>query len=238
MKKVIIIGATSGIGEALTRQLVKKGYLVGGCGRNDEKLQILQKELGNQFVSQVLDIRDTHRIEPALEKLVSKLGGLDIFVVSSGISHKNALLEWEPEKDVLQTNVMGYTSCLTFAARYFLKQRKGHLVGITSLTKYFSNKSAPAYNASKIFESNYLDSLRFRLHGKNFYVSEIVPGFVNTPMLSRPDRTFWLVPVEKAAKQMIEGIEKKKKYIFVSKRWGLFRWILPILPDVVYRKVT
>lgn len=238
MQKVIIIGATSGIGEAIASQMVKKGYLVCGCGRNEEKLKLIEKDLGDHFIGQVLDIRDSDKVESVLDTLVNRLDGLDIFIMSSSISERNLLLDWEIEKDVLMTNVMGYTACLAFACRYFLKQRHGHLVGITSLTKYFSNRSNPAYNASKLFESSYLDSLRYRLHGKNLYVTEIIPGFVDTPILSRPERTFWLVPVAKAASQIISAIEKRKKVVFVSKRWRLIRWIIPVIPHLLYRKIT
>ena len=95
MQKVIIIGATSGIGEALARQLVQKGYFVGGCGRNAEKLEILENELGDRFIGHQLDIRETGTIDSGLSKLCDKLGGMDICIVSSGISNKNELLNLE-----------------------------------------------------------------------------------------------------------------------------------------------
>jgi len=238
MKKVIIVGATSGIGLELARQMIRKGYIVGGCGRRVEILEKLKNELGSNFYGQKLDMRDTDTIENSLNHLIEKLGELDICIISSGVSKDNLLLEWAVEQNIIQTNIVGYAAVATFAARYFLRQRAGHLVGITSLTKYFANRSIPSYNASKVFASNYLDSLRYRLHGKNLYVTEIVPGFVDTPLLKNPDRTVMLIPVEKAVREMIRSIEKKKKVVIISRRWRLFRWILPVIPDVVYRKVT
>jgi len=238
MKKVIIVGATSGIGLELARQLIECGYRVGGCGRRKEVLNNLQQQLGSEFIGQILDIRKTDEIENALNRLIERIDGMDMCIITSGISQDNLLLDWAIEQNIIQTNIVGYAAVATFAARYFLRQRAGHLVGITSLTKYFANRSIPSYNASKVFASNYLDSLRYRLHGKNLYVTEIVPGFVDTPLLKNPDRTVMLIPVEKAVREMIRSIEKKKKVVIISRRWRLFRWILPVIPDVVYRKVT
>ena len=238
MKKVIIVGATSGIGLELARQMVKRGYRVGGCGRRDEVLNKLENDLSSNFYGQKLDIRATGSIDNSMNQLIEKLDGMDICIISSGVSKDNLLLEWSVEQNIIQTNIVGYAAVAAFAARYFLRQRTGHLVGITSLTKYFANRSVPSYNASKAFASNYLDSLRYRLHGKNLFVTEIVPGFIDTPMLKNPERTVMLIPVEKAVEQMIKAIEKKKKVVIISKRWRIFKWLLPIIPDVVYRKVT
>lgn len=238
MKKVIIIGATSGIGLQLARQMVQKGYRVGGCSRRRGLLEDLETELSPNFYGQPLDIRQLDHIEPALTTLIGKLGGMDICIISSGISKDNILLDWEVEYDILQTNILGYAAAVNFAARYFLKERQGQLVGITSLTKYFPNRSVPSYNASKIFASNYLSSMRLRLRGKHLFVTEIIPGFIDTPMLKNPQRTFWLVPADKAARQIITAIEKKRKRLVVSKRWYLIRWLLPWLPHWIYGKVT
>ena len=238
MKKVLIIGATSGIGLELAHQFIRKGYAVGGCGRRAEVLNDLEKQYPGQFYGQALDIRHTASLEENLQQLIDRLGGMDICVVGSGISRDNILLDTDVDMDILQTNIMGYSAALLFAARYFLRQRHGHLVGITSLTKYFPNRSVPAYNASKAFAGNYLDSLRLRLHGKNFSVTEIIPGFIDTPMLKNPRRTFWLVPADKAARQIITAIGKKRKRMVVSKRWYLIRWLLPWIPQWLYGKVT
>lgn len=238
MKKVIIIGATSGIGLQLAHQLIKKGYIVGGCGRREEVLNNLEEQYPGKFYGQALDIRDTASLDSRLQTLIDRLGGMDICVVGSGISRDNILLETEVDRDILQTNIMGYSAALLFVARHFLRQRRGHLVGITSLTKFFPNRSVPAYNASKAFAGNYLDSLRLRLQGKNFTVTEIIPGFIDTPMLKNPQRTFWLVPADKAARQIITAIEKKRKRVVVSRRWYLIRWLLPWIPQWIYGKVT
>ena len=238
MKKVVIIGSTSGIGYELARQMIQKGYQVAGCGRREEILQKMEKELAFNFIGQKLDIREIEKIESILNELISKLGGMDICIISSGISEPNPDLEWKLEENVFKTNILGFSAVAGFALRYFLNQNHGHLVGITSLTKYFPNKTSPAYNASKIFESNYLDSMRYRMQGKNLAVTEICPGFVDTPIVNKKRKITLMAPVDKAAKQIVKAIESKKKKVIITKRWKLIRWLIPLTPDWVFRKIT
>ena len=237
MKKVVIIGATSGIGYELSKQMKQKGYKVGGCGRREEILQKMETDLTPGFIGQPIDIRETDTIEIKLNQLINKLGGMDICIISSGISEPNQDLEWKLEENVFKTNILGFSAVAGFALHYFLNQNHGHLVGITSLTKYFPNKTSPAYNASKIFESNYLDSIRYKMHGKNLYVTEICPGFVDTPIVRKRKITL-MAPVDKAAKQIIKAIELRKKSVIVTKRWKLIRWLIPFTPNWIFRKLT
>ena len=237
MKKVVIIGPTSGIGYELSKQMKQKGYKVGGCSRREEILQKMETDLTPGFIGQPIDIRETDTIEIKLNQLINKLGGMDICIISSGISEPNQDLEWKLEENVFKTNILGFSAVAGFALHYFLNQNHGHLVGITSLTKYFPNKTSPAYNASKIFESNYLDSMRYKMHGKNLYVTEICPGFVDTPIVRKRKITL-MAPVDKAAKQIIKAIELRKKSVIVTKRWKLIRWLIPFTPNWIFRKLT
>lgn len=238
MKKIIIIGATSGIGKELAKQMAKKGYKIGGCGRTQDALSRLEKELAPNFTGLAVDIRETNILADKLNQLIEQLGGMDICIISSGISRRNRDLDWDIENDVLCTNVLGFTAAAGFAVRYFLKQKSGHLVGITSLTKYFPNNSSPAYNASKIFESNYLESMRFRMHGKNLFITEICPGFIDTPIVKKRDSILMIAPVEKAAGQILRAIESKRKTVIITRRWKVIRWLIPLVPNRIFRQIT
>ncbi|HID39448.1 MAG TPA: SDR family NAD(P)-dependent oxidoreductase [Calditrichaeota bacterium] len=234
MKHIVIVGATSGIGLALTRLCLQKGFRVGGCGRFIEALEQIKTQYPHHFEYTELDIRQTESIPKALDILIRDLGGMDICLVSSGIGGNGAELNWEEELNVIQTNVTGYAAVLNYGAQYFIKAGGGHLAGITSLTKYFGFRNA-AYNASKAFEAVYLESLRLKLERYGIAVTEIVPGFVQTPMVKENVKMFWLVGVEKAAHQILSALEKRKKVVYISKRWRLIRWILPFLPYAVIR---
>ncbi len=229
MKRMMIIGSTSGIGKALAERSLAKGYLVGGLGRNRAQLQILKEKYPKQFVWQQADIRQTADLPAALERLADKMGGMDICVVAASISGRNPQLQFDIEQDVLQTNIMGYASVLVWAARYFAEQKSGHLVGITSLAKFLATRN-PAYTASKLFEGRYLDGLRLRLKKDGVTVSEIMPGFVRTPMTEDRQTMFWAVSPSKAAASILKAIERKRTKVVLPARWKPFYWLLPHIP--------
>jgi len=236
MQRILIIGATSGIGLELARQYIKKGDRVGGCGRSAETLQNIRSELGEDFFPATLDIRDAERIPEILNTLITTLGGMDTCIISSSISARNPDLAWDIEADVLRTNIIGYAAAAIFAADYFVKQGNGHLVGITSVAKFFGNRH-PAYSASKAFESIYLRGLRISLAGKGIHVTEIIPGFVRTPLIENSQRTFWVVPVEKASRQIIHAIAGKKRTAYISNRWHFAKVLLPLIPYSIWRRI-
>ena len=236
MKKALIVGASSGIGLALTKAMLKANYKVVGCGRNEQSLKQIKTEFPDLFDYQILDIRQSAQLDLNLEQAISKLDGMDICVISSGISMRNPELDWEVEKNVIETNVTGFSQAAIFTANYFKNQNRGHLVGISSVAKYFGNPN-PAYNASKAYEAIYLDGLRLRLEHRGIYVTTVLPGFVETPMTEDQPRRFWSADANIVAKQMLRAIEKRKRYVFVTRRWRLFSWILPPLPFSLLRRI-
>ena len=236
MKKVLILGATSGIGMALTERMLQNHYTVVGCGRNISKLKQIKTKFPGRFDYQVLDIRKTDTLTENLKNAVSKLNGMDICIISSGVSSESSELTWQTEQNIIQTNVTGFSQTAVFAANYFIGQQHGQLAGISSVAKYFGSPN-PAYNASKAFEAIYLDGLRLRLERKGIYVSTILPGFVKTPMTTKQKRMFWAANPETAARQILKSLEQKKRYIFITRRWRLFSWLLPPMPFSLLRKI-
>jgi short-subunit dehydrogenase len=237
-KKAIIIGASSGIGRELARILTKHNYIVGITGRREHLLKELQKENPGQYIYRAFDIRDLSKTAKNLHELVRELGGLDLFVVSSGIGYINPELDAEPEFQTIDTNITAFTDLVTYAFRYFRDHKGGHLVGITSLAALRGNKSAPAYNASKAYQSNYLEGLRQKAKSLSVpvFVTDIKPGFVATDM-AKGDRLFWVASPEKAAQQIYRAIRLKKRKAYITKRWRLFALLLKLFPGFLYEKI-
>ena len=238
MKKAIIIGATSGIGLALSRIISSKGYLAGIAGRRISLLEELCHENPGRFIPGHLDLSETGRTEAALDQLCTKLGGLDLLVISSGTGDINGALDYDTEKRTIDVNVSGFTEAATWAFRYFERQGYGHLAAITSLAGLRGNRQAPAYNASKSFQINYLEGLRQRAKrtGLPITVTDIRPGFVDTEM-AKGDGIFWAAPPEKAAKQIWHAIMRKREVCYVTRRWTIIALILKLLPRWIYNKL-
>jgi len=238
MKKAIIVGATSGIGKELARILTQNNYLVGITGRRNELLLELKNEKPNLFVTKAFDITDIKSTIASLEELTIELGGLDLLVISSGTGDLNENLDFEVEKRTIDTNVLGFTNIVDWTFDYFRKQKSGHLVAITSIGGLRGGGQAPSYNASKAYQLNYIEGLRQKVKKHNLLITltDIRPGLVNTEM-AKGEGLFWLMPAEKAANQIWNAIERKKKIAYITKRWLLIATIIKLLPRFIYDRM-
>lgn len=238
MKKAIIVGATSGIGKGLAQILAKNNYKVGITGRRDELLEEIKKESPNSFFTQTLDITHTKIIVEKLELLTSELGGLDLLLISSGTGDLNKKLDFEIEKRTIETNVTGFTCVANWAFNYFEKQKSGHLVAISSVGGLRGSGIAPAYNATKAYQINYLEGLRQKGSKlkTQIIVTDVRPGFVDTDM-AKGDGQFWVSTVEKATQQIFNAIKEKKQIVYVTKRWKLIGIILKRIPRQIYNRM-
>lgn len=232
MKKVIIIGATSGIGKSLTKLYLRRGYDVGLVGRRIGLLEEFQKQYPNNTFIKKIDIRKTKQAMKSLEQLIKSMKGMDIIILNSGVLIENPNLEWDSDKITVETNVLGILAMANVAYQYFVKKRKGHIVGISSVASLRSSWRSTSYTASKAFISNYLKGLRAKINKNRLkiYVTEVLPGFVSTPMIQGKKDKFWVSSSGKAARQIYKAIQRKRKLVYVSKRWRLIAWMLRILP--------
>ena len=238
MKKAIIVGATSGIGKGLAQKLANENYIVGITGRRTGLLDELKSEKPNSFYTKTFDITDTNKIVENLENLTKELGGLDLLIISSGTGDLNENLDYEIEKRTIETNVTGFTCIANWTFNYFENQKAGHLVAISSVGGLRGSRIAPAYNATKAFQINYLEGLRQKesKQKSQIFVTDIRPGFVDTAM-AKGEGQFWVSTVEKATNQIFEAIRKKKKISYVTKRWKLIGIILKRIPRQIYDRM-
>jgi short-subunit dehydrogenase len=236
MKKAVIIGATSGIGRELAKVLSADGYIVGIAGRRLHLLEQLKDELSNQIFISPLDVSNESAISD-LQNLIDEMQGVDLIVISAGTGSIDPELPWEKEKETIETNVLGFTAMANVAYHHFKQKGTGHLVGISSIAA-IRGGSAPAYNASKAFVSNYLQGLRniIAKSNNNIVVTDIQPGFIDTPM-AQGEGLFWVASPQKAAAQIYGAIKKKKKHTYITKRWRLIGWVLKVMPDILYNKL-
>jgi len=236
-QKIIIIGATSGMGRRLSELYIKNGNRVGLSGRRQELLQEIKQQFPQKVEYECFDVTKSENIIH-LEALVSKLKGLDILVISAGNGEPSKDLDWKIDKTTVDTNVKGFIEIANWAFNYFLKQGHGQLATISSIGAIRGGSWAPAYNASKAFQSNYFEGLAIKAKRlkKNISVTCIEPGFVDTPMAKGGNKMFWVVPVDKAARQIIKAIQKRKRKVYISRRWWLIAKILKWVPFRLYKR--
>ncbi len=237
IKKAIVIGATSGIGNELAKILVKDGYLVGITGRRKSELEKLQKSNPNQYRISAFDCTRSNNPEKLIN-LVNEIGGLDLLILSSGIGDLNEKLDFEIEHKTNLLNVNAFTEIVGWGYNYFENIGAGHLVAISSIAGLRGSEIAPAYNASKAYQINYLEGLQKKASKgqKPIYVTDIRPGFVDTDM-AKGEGIFWMSGKEKAAQQIFEIIKRKKAVGYVTKRWWLIGQLLKMVPNYMYTKM-
>ena len=237
-QKIIIVGASSGIGREIARKYAANGDKVGITGRREELLNEL-KSIYPQLISiSAFDVMENNNREK-LRRLIDELGGLDILIYNSGYGDPSKELDWKIENTTIKTNVNGFVDIVSFAFNYFAQQGYGQIVITSSVAFLRGNSWAPAYSASKAFMSNYAEGLNIksRRSKKNIIVTDLRPGFIDTK-LAKSHRLFWVVPKEKAAQQIMNAIRQKKRVAYVSKRWWFIAQVLRILPYSIYRRIV
>jgi short-subunit dehydrogenase len=239
MPNAIVFGATSGIGKQLANYLVADGYKVAITGRRLQKLNTIKTTKPNRYFVWGNDVQNVENTEVVFKQIVEEFGSIDLVIHCSGIGYENPELDWQKEQDTLKTNVLGATCIYDLAFNLFKAQGFGHLVSISSIAGLRGNRIVPAYNASKAYQVNYLESLYFKskeIKGGKVYVTDIRPGFVDTRMALGVG-IFWMASLEKASKQIYSAIKRKNRRVYISKRWILIAWVLKIVPSWLMKKV-
>lgn len=237
MKKVIIVGASSGIGFDLAKVFSANGYIVGITARREEQLVELQKQLPNKSFIKKMDVSKFHEATQQLQELIAEMGGMDIIILNAGIGWSYPTPQ--QEIDTIQVNVAGFVALGNFATEFFKQQGSGHIVGVSSIASIRGSHIATVYSASKAFISSYMEGLRIRFHKKklNITVTDIRPGFVLTPMTEKNKGMFWVATSEKAAKQIFNAIINRKSIAYITKRWVLVGFIYKLLPEFLLKRV-
>jgi len=233
-KKAIVIGGTSGIGEALVKELSGRGYIVGFVGRRENLLKDIQRDCPNETHICTMDVTEFDA-QKELKDLINTMGGVDIFIYNSGVC--NFSLDWKSQEEMIDVNVKGFVSQVSCVTDYFLEHGGGHIVGISSIAALKGLPVAPAYSASKAYMSNYLQGLRERFAhlNSNIQVTTIEPGLVDTAMGNKA--TFWKASPEEVALQICDTIENGDKHAYVTKRWGLIAAMFKLMPDCCFYKL-
>lgn len=237
MKKAIIIGSTSGIGLALGRKLLTEGWQVGFTGRRAESLEEISVRYPGAAFTEKLDVTNSDMLEKVIGTLIDKMEGCDLIVVSSGVGHINSELAIAPELATIDVNVVGFTHVALAATKYFISQGHGHLVVISSIAANRGDSGAPAYGATKAYQSTYAQALR-KVTAKSspsITVTDIQPGFVDTEMAQGD--VFWLQSIDKATNQIFMAINRRCRKVYITRRWRFVAWLMRHIPDFMWHKL-
>jgi short-subunit dehydrogenase len=237
-KKIIIVGASSGIGREIACKYVVNGDKVGITGRRENLLNELKEKYPHQIFVSCFDVMGNENLQN-IRQLIDDLGGLDLLIYNSGYGNPSNELDLDIENTTIKTNVNGFAEIVGYAFNYFVEQGHGQIAITSSVATVRGNSWAPAYSASKAFMSNYAESLNIKAKRlqKDVVITDIRPGFINTK-IAKGNRQFWVIPKEKAAEEIIRAIKRKQRVAYITKRWWLVAQMMKLLPFSIYRRIV
>ena len=236
-KRVIIIGATSGIGRAVANIYIAQGWKVGVAGRRAQELEALRLTAPEQVFTQVLDVTEDNA-QQKLHTLIEQIGSMDVFLLSSGIGKQNYSLQTDIELATAATNVEGFIRMTNAAFHYFEKQGHGHLAIISSIAGTKGLGAAAAYSATKRFQNTYIEALEqlARMNNLNISFTDIRPGFVATPLL-KDDSYPLLMKATKVAHQIVKAIDKKKRIVIIDWKYRILVFFWRLIPKGIWLRL-
>lgn len=234
MKRTIVVGASSGIGAELVRQLVARGDRVAAVSRRLEKMQ---QELPQDVLMFAHDVRDFDAIPGLFQEICHQLGGLDCIIYSSGVMHKIEPGEFDFKKDheMIEVNLSGAIAWLNQAAIRFQNVGAGTIVAIGSVAGERGRQAQPVYNASKAALATYMEALRNRLCRHGVTVVTIKPGPTDTPMTAGFGFNR-MMPVSVAASLILKKMNRTGEYFLSPVHWLIFL-IIRNIPSIILRKL-
>jgi len=243
-RKILVLGATSGIAEAICRIWASQGAQLFLVARNPEKLAVVAADLktrGAAYVgTAVADLDDTERHAELLSHAVNSLTGMDVALLAHGIlgDQPRAEQDFHHAAQILHTNLVAPISLLTWLANYCVQRRSGVLAVLSSVAGDRGRKSNYLYGSSKAGLTSFLAGLRNRIDREGVTVMTIKPGPVKTAMTAGMKGSEKFADVNKVAQSIVTAIDKRVDTVYVPFQWAPIMWVVRSIPERIFKKLN
>jgi len=238
VRRIVITGASAGIGEALVRHYAAPDTVIGLVARRREPMQALASSLPGRFEIYALDVADHAAMERAAHEFCSRHGAPDLVIANAGVSigtHGDDPADVAKLSRLLDVNVIGLAATLAAFAPAMRAERRGILCGISSVAGFRGLPGAGAYSASKAAAIAWLEALRVELVGSGVGVVTICPGYVDTPMTRvNRYRMRFLLPAGEAARRIARAIAARRRLAVIPWQMALASVLLRLAPPWLY----
>lgn len=243
-KHAVVIGASSGIGEAVARRLGADGARVALVARNEEKLLRVTGDINaaageDRALAVAHDVRAEADVPDLFREIARRLGGIDLVVFAAGVMPLVGIDEYDTAKDreMLEVNLMGAVAWLNPVADRMARIGHGTIVGIGSVAGDRGRAPSPVYCTSKAGFHTYLEALRNRVARKGVKVVTIKPGFVDTAMTRGKEGLFWVISPDRAAEIILAKARRGVVTAYVPARWRLVMTVVRSIPSFIFTRL-
>jgi len=251
-KVVAITGGSEGIGKALVDLLLSNGAKIATCGRNYDKLYRLQSEYPSSSLHTVVaDVGIENDCRHFVQSTIEIYGGIDILINNAGITMRALMKDATTEvlRSIMNVNFFGAVYCTKYALQSIV-ERKGIIVGVSSVAGYRGLPGRSAYSASKFALQGWLEAIRTELYNDGVHVMWVSPGFVASNIRNvaldnegKPAENLMdegnMMNSKDCAQHILQAIRKRKRSLvlsFTGKRTVLMNKLFPALTDMLVRK--
>jgi len=238
--KILITGASSGLGAQLARQYASKENELILLARREDKLFKLRSELFEECKSVEIIVADVTAFDTLQEKIL-RLGSVDMVILNAGVSlgHSHSIPTIKEFQNLYDVNVLSNHAILEILLPRFKEQKSGKIVFISSLASLFSMPSSKVYSSSKRALNAYAEGIRYKYKKDNIKVINILPGFIKSELTDKNEFDMpFILETQDGVKRIIKAIEKEKRVYAFPLRFYLIIRLLNLLPHFLREKIV
>ena len=242
MRRIVITGASDGLGAALARHYAAPDTTLCLIARRREPMQALASGLPGRFEIHALDVAEHAALERAAREFCARHGAPDLVIANAGLSvgtRGEDSADLAKLRRLLEVNVCGLAATLAAFAPAMRAARGGTLCGIASVAAFRGLPGAGAYSASKAAAIQWLEALRVEMAGSGVAVVTICPGYIDTPMTRvNRYRMPFLLAADEAARRIARAIRSRRRLAVIPWQMALVSVFLRALPGWLYDRLA
>lgn len=237
-QKILILGASSGIGHEVARRFIEMGWSVGVAARREAPLAALKALAPERVEYAQVDVL-AEDAPTRLQRLAESLGGIDIYFHCSGIGSQNRQLELSIEENTVRTNAVGFTRVMNWAYHYFEQRGGGHIAAISSIAGTKGLGPAPSYSATKAFQNCYIEALEQLARQQNLHIrfTDFRPGFVETALLGDSPNYPMMMSAAKVARSIVKALVGGDDVKVIDWRYRILVPLWRLLPRWIWKRM-
>ncbi|MFA8343381.1 MAG: SDR family NAD(P)-dependent oxidoreductase [Rhodothermaceae bacterium] len=236
-KLILITGASSGIGEAITKELLNYNCKIAIIARTKEKLDLIRQKSPESIFVFPGDVSDKTEVDRIYSEIKSALGVPDVVILNAGISSKSRIENFNSTDllKVIDTNLSANLFWLENILPDFIKRKSGFIAAVSSMADNKAYSLSSIYCATKAALTNYLEGISIEAKKYNIKICTVRPGFVKSAITDKNDFQMpFMMEASKAAKIIVKGIIKEKRYIEFPFVMLLLTRLIGILPNRLF----